>query len=200
MLGPQTTPTPDVAAQQATINAMVTQTIQAIAHGMTATAMAQPTATFTVTATQAPTSTSTPVATAIPILPTAANTKIPATPKPSATATPGNYACQVTAASPSAGTKVTVGADFDASWTVKNTGIKNWEVGYVDLRYESGTKMQTKADAFDVTTAVPSGSSLTLIVDMKAPTTAGKYSATWIITMEGQTMCTMTVNIEAVSS
>ena len=101
--------------------------------------------------------------------------------------------------SPGAGTKFKNDTDFDATWKVQNTGLKNWEAGYVDLRWVSGTKFQTGGDVFDVNTAVAKGGELTLIVDMKAPSTAGKYTASWAVTMEGITMCTISVNIEAVN-
>jgi hypothetical protein len=58
--------------------------------------------------------------------------------------------------------------------------------------------MQTYADVFDENVAVAQGGELTLVVDMKAPTTAGKYSAVWALMMEGVTMCTLPVDIEAV--
>ncbi len=192
-------PTLDPAAQQATIGAAVTQTMQAVAFGQTSTALAFPSSTPTITETIAPTATFTPLATWTPIAPTFTNTPKPTIAKPTATATQANYSCEVTSTSPTAGTKITVNTDFDAAWVVKNTGIKNWEVGYVDLRYVDGTKMQTKADLFDITTAVAKGSTLNVIVDMKAPATAGKYSANWILTMEGTVMCKLTVNIEAVN-
>ena len=69
----------------------------------------------------------------------------------------------------------------------------------MDLSYVSGQKMQTKGDIFDITTAVAPGGELTLIVDMKTPSTAGKYSATWKLSMEGITLCTLPVSIEAVN-
>ncbi len=198
-LGLGATPTPDPLAQQATINAAVTQAMQAISANLTSTAMGLPTSTFTVTPTQAPISTATPIATATKLIPTATKTLVPAPPKPTATATPSAYSCKVIATLPAAGTKINVSTDFDASWTVKNVGTKGWEVGYVDLRYDSGTKMQTGADIFDVTTAVAPGADLTFVVDMRAPATAGKYTANWIVTLDGATMCTLPVSIEAVT-
>ncbi len=98
-----------------------------------------------------------------------------------------------------AGTKVTVNTDFDTTWQWKNIGTRSWEVGYVDLRYDSGQKMQTVADVFDISTAVAPGAETSKVVDMRAPATAGKYTATWKLAMEGITLCTMTVSIEAVN-
>ena len=90
-----------------------------------------------------------------------------------------------------------VNFDFDSVWKVKNTGTKDWEAGYIDLKYISGTKMQTMGDVFDVNTVVLKGGEITLTVDMRAPNTAGKYTASFALVMEGITMCTLPVNIEA---
>lgn len=200
LIAPQTVNTPDPASAQATINAAVTQAMEAIAAQMTSTAMAQPQATATSEPTLAPTATATKVVLPTAIPPTATLVPKPtAKPKPTATATPSDYACQLVAASPAAGTKVTVNTDFDTTWQWKNIGTRTWEVGYVDLRYDSGQKMQTVADVFDISTTVAPGAETSKVVDMRAPATAGKYTATWKLAMEGITLCTMTVSIEAVN-
>jgi len=207
--GQAAAPTMDALAMQATVDAAVANALQAEALKLTSTAAVMPTSTFTETATLESTATETATATATATAtsqPTATiqyivvtNTYIPPTPKPSATPTPTWYSCVATNISPSTGTKMNINADYDATWTVKNNGTKAWEVGYVDLKYASGTKMQTVADIFDVNTAVAQGGEITLIVDMKAPSTAGKYSAAFVLTMEGTTMCVLPVNIEAVA-
>jgi hypothetical protein len=199
LFGPGATPTVDPVAQQATVDAAVAQAIQAISAAQTSTAASLPTSTFTVTATQVPPATSTPEPTATIVFPTAANTLVPVPPKPTATATPADYACNLLSTAPKAGTKIKVDTDFDATWKVKNVGTKVWEIGYLDLRYVSGTKMQTGASIYDVSTAVAVGGDLTLVVDMHTPIKAGKYSATWELTMNGTVMCTLPVNIEAVT-
>lgn len=197
------TPTPDPVAQQATVDAAVAQTLQAVSANLTSTAAALPTSTFTVAPTLEPTATATPEARATVkptiFIPTVANTAVPVPPKPTATATASTYNCKLNSTSPAAGTKINVNTNFDASWKVQNVGTHIWEVGYVDLRYVSGTKMQTKADIFDISTAVAVGGDLTLTVDMHTPTTAGKYTASWVLTMDGATMCTLPVDIEAVN-
>ncbi|MBA4375795.1 MAG: hypothetical protein C0401_06440 [Anaerolinea sp.] len=195
--GPVAAPTLDPLAQQATVNAAVTQAMQTVSADLTSTASALPTSTDTPT--QEPVSTATPEPTATLLIPTATNTFVPPPPKPTATATPAAYACKLISTVPAAGTKINISTDFDAVWKVQNVGTKLWEIGYVDLKYVSGTKMQTVADIFDVTTAVTMGGELTLTVDMKTPSTAGKYTAIWVLTMDGVTMCTLPVSIEAVT-
>lgn len=195
-LNPAASPTLDPAAQQATVDAAVTQAMQTIEADLTSTAAAMPTATFTLTPTAEPTATSTPEPT---ITVTVTNTYIPPTKMPSATATVMAYSCSLVSTSPSSGSKINVSTDFDAKWVVKNNGTKAWEVGYVDLKYVSGEKMQTVADIFDINTATAKGAELTLIVDMKTPAAAGKYKASWVLTMDGTPMCTLPVNVEAVT-
>jgi len=201
LIAPQATPTQDAQSAQATINAAVTQAMESIARQLTSTAAALPT--VAATSTSAPTLASTATATMVilptAIPPTATLIRPTAKPKPTATATPSDYACQLVAASPAAGTKVTVGTDFDTTWQWKNVGTRSWEVGYVDLRYDSGQKMQTVADVLDITVPVAPGAEVSKVVDMRAPATAGKYTATWKLMMENITLCTMTVSIEAVN-
>ena len=198
LLGPAATPTTSPADLQATVDAMVRETIQAAEAKLTSTAAAMPTNTTAPTETTVP-PTNTPQPTATIFIPAPTNTFVPATPKPTLTSTPANYACKLVSTSPTAGTKYSTNWDFDAVWKVQNVGLKTWEIGYVDLKYVSGTKMQTVADIFDVGTAVAPGGELTLIVDMKTPSTAGKYTASWALTLDGAVICTLPVDIEAVA-
>lgn len=192
-------PTPDPLAEQATIDAAVVQAMQTFAADMTSTAAAIPTSTFTLVPTLEPTATFTPEPTAT-LAPPPTNTWVPYTPVPTATATPSAYSCKLVSVSPSDGAKINPNVDFDGVWTVKNVGTQRWEVGLLDLRYMSGTKFQTKGDIFDVSKEVATGTELVLVVDMKSPSTAGKYTASWILTMDGtNALCTLPLNIEVVS-
>lgn len=190
----------DPASQQATVDAAVAATMQTSQEYAALTAQALATSTFTPTPTLEPiataTQTSTPTETAIP--PTATKTYIPTTQKPSVTFTPFLYGCKIVSSSPSSGTKININTDFDAVWTIQNIGSRDWEAGYVDLRFSSGEKMQTVGDVFDMP-ALLKGGELKIIVDMKAPAAAGKHTASWVLMMEGITMCTLPITIEAVT-
>jgi hypothetical protein len=190
----------DPASQQATIDAAVVLTMQTSNENAVLTAQALATSTFTPSPTLEPTATATQTATATEtaIPPTATKTYIPPTQKPSVTFTPFLYGCKIVSSSPSSGAKININTDFDAVWTVQNIGSRDWEAGYIDLRFSSGEKMQTVGDVFDVA-ALIKGGELKLIVDMKAPAAAGKYTASWVLTMEGITMCTLPITIEAVT-
>lgn len=187
--------TPDPLAQKETVDAAVAQALKTFSADLTSTAAALPTSTFTL----APTKTATPAATAT-LTSTPTKTRVPTTPKPTNTASPVAYGCKLISTSPADGTKINVNTDYDAKWVVKNIGTQSWEVGNLDLKYVSGTKMQTIEDVFDINTAVAAGAELTLIVDMKTPSTAGKYTASWILTMDGTTaFCALPLSIEAVN-
>jgi len=196
-LGPQVPPTIDPAVVQATVDAASTQVVLTIAAQLTGTALAQPTNTPTntlvptqaISPTQLPTNT--PQA-------TATNTRVPVTLAPTFTATPANYTCSLVSSSPAAGAKLNINDDFDAVWVVKNTGVKNWEIGTLDLKYDSGQKMQKFFDIIDIPTLIEPTKEYTLRVDMAVPATAGKYNAVWKLMMEGTTLCTLNVSIEAV--
>lgn len=198
-------PTPDPLIQQATVDAAVAQTLQAETVNMTSTAAALPTSTFTaVPPTLEPTATLTPEPTAT-LAPSPTNTKVPNTavpytPVPSATPTQAAFSCKLVSVSPADGTKIKINTDFDGVWVVKNTGTKRWEVGTLDLKYVNGTKFQTKGDVFDVSKEVAPGAEYTLIVDMKTPATAGKVTASWVLTMDGTTVfCTLPLSIEVIN-
>jgi hypothetical protein len=152
-----------------------------------------PTATLAPSATTLPSDTPVPSNTPVPQA-TATNTRIPFTRTPAYTATPKNLNCSITKTTPN-GDRMAAHTDFDARWTVKNTGTDTWTKESFDYKYVSGQKMQKYNDAYDFKTDVASDDTIDIIVDMIAPDKTGSYSATWAI-MKGSTrVCTMTVNI-----
>ncbi|HEX9018953.1 MAG TPA: NBR1-Ig-like domain-containing protein [Anaerolineaceae bacterium] len=193
--GPTLEPTIDT---QPTFSAIQTEAVSTAVMAMTASA---PTATEVVP-TDTPTLTSTPAATSTsaPLPPTATPTK---TPLPTsavvyATPTSASYNCSITSVSPTASDKVKAGVDFDGRWVVKNTGTQTWDSASVDYKYFSGTKFQVHGDSFDFTSSVTTGNSITIIVDMLAPTTPGWYYATWGIVRGNQTICALDLTVQVV--
>lgn len=199
VLGPKTEPTPDAAALQATMNAIASVSVQTLAVELTNTALANPTNTPTPTLEPTPTHTPTLMPSPTQVPPTATNTRVPATATATFTPTPGNYTCQVTNISPALGAKLKTGEDFDMVWTVKNIGLKNWDVGTLDLKYDSGEKMQTHGDVFDINTLVETGKEINLIVDMVMPGSTGSYTATWKLLINGSTLCNLPISLTAVA-
>jgi Ig-like domain from next to BRCA1 gene len=176
------------------VNLIRTQAAQTVIANLTQNA---PTAT-PVTPTSTDTATPTVTLTFTPLPPTARPTAtwIPWTSTPVYSPTPIGFACSITDYFPKSTDSFKVKTDFDGRWVVKNTGTQLWDQHQVDLKYISGTKMQTYADLFDLTATVAAGASLQVIVDMTAPATAGTYTATWAIVQYGLTICTLPLSVK----
>jgi len=168
---------------------------QTVAAAATQTAASIPT--FTPSPTVTPT-----VVTETP-LPTATSTIIfiLSTPTPlvlpsstSASTSSENYSCQITRVSPANGTTFDPRDSFDAFWTVRNNGQKNWDRNSVDYVYSSGDKIHT-ISGYDLSENVRTGNSIDLGVDMQAPKNSGNYSTTWTMRAGSKTFCTLTLSI-----
>lgn len=149
-----------------------------------------PTATLMPTATVPAGPTNTPVpptATITPTRPFIAWTQTP-------TAGPVDYQCSITAVSPKATDKLTVGQSFDGKWSLKNTGTKTWSAGDVDVRYSAGTKFQTKTDLVDLPNDVAPNGTVDIVVDMAAPSTDGTYNTTWVMGLPDGASCNLTLS------
>uniref|UniRef100_A0A7C4KFA6 Nbr1 FW domain-containing protein n=1 Tax=Anaerolinea thermolimosa TaxID=229919 RepID=A0A7C4KFA6_9CHLR len=184
-----------------TLDAARTQAAQTVAAEIASRATATP---LPPTATLAPTATELPSPTALPTFtpsntppppPTATNTFIPFTPTNTATSTPTDYSCSVTFVSPATGTTFSPRTDFDAKWTLKNTGTQTWLVSEIDYKYLSGDKMHKYNDLYDLPKEVKSGESVDIIVDMLSPEKAGSYKAVWGLVRGSRTICEFSVNI-----
>ncbi|GAB4485214.1 MAG: hypothetical protein Fur0016_10000 [Anaerolineales bacterium] len=106
-----------------------------------------------------------------------------------------DYACNLVSQKPKDWTKMQRRNIFDATWTVRNTGTKNWGKSGIDLRYVSGTKMHTYGDSYDLSKDVGPGKSITLIVDMISPKNKGYYTAVWGLYKGNQLFCKLSVTI-----
>lgn len=190
-------PTQDVAQTLDAARTQAAQTVEAdIASRPTATLPA--TATLAATATELPSPTAAPSFTPVntlPPLPTATNTRIPATPTITPTSTPSDYNCSITTVSPAANTEFAKRADFDGRWTVKNTGTQTWLASDVDYRYVSGEKMQKKNDVYDLPKDVKPGESVDIIVDMLAPDVTGTFKTAWGLARSDRVFCNLNITI-----
>jgi hypothetical protein len=194
----------NTAGRNPTASVDITATADAIrtesAQTVVADYASRPTATqLPSTATLAPSATEVPSATSAPTeVPVAATNTPPPTKTPGyagPTITPNSYVCIITAFSPAYGASFSPGADFDARWTVKNTGSKTWSSGEIDYRFISGQAMHTGASVYDLPKNVAAGESIELIVDMLAPGSAGAYATTWSINMGATSICPLPVHI-----
>jgi len=190
---PAPTPSPTAVPTidpQPTFNAIATQAVQTMVADLTLNA---PTATpVTPTATPAPTETPAPTNTPAPTE-TPTRVFIPWTATP--TATQAAYACTVTGVSPTTSDTIKVDQDFDAKWSLKNTGTKTWIAGNTDIGFIDGTKFQTSGDLFDLSSDVAPNGTYTVVIDMKAPSSDGTYSAQWGIFLEDGSVCTLNLKI-----
>jgi hypothetical protein len=105
-----------------------------------------------------------------------------------------NLSCQVVRVSPANGTSFGPRDDFDAVWTVRNNGQRNWDRSNIDHIYSSGEKIH-KVSGYDLDENVKTGNSIDLGVDMQAPKNEGTYTTTWTLRSGDKTFCSMTLTI-----
>jgi hypothetical protein len=184
-------PTQQPVVDPGLINTLIAQTANA---ALTSTAAALPSATPTpiVTPTR-PTDTPAPTATSTVIFvfftPTAR-----ILPTFTAESSDANFACQVTKVSPPNGSVFNPRDDFDAFWTVRNIGKRNWDRNDVDYLYSSGAKIH-KVSGYDLEENVAINRSLNLGVDMRAPKDPGTYSTVWTMRRGDRTFCELRLTI-----
>ena len=184
---PNSVPTQDVAM---TLDAARTQAAMTVAADIASRATATPlppTATIAPSATELPSATPQPTlapTNTLPPPPTATNTFIPFTPTITNTPTPSDYNCTITSSSPASNAQFGKKDEFDAKWTIKNTGTKDWVTNDMDFRYISGEKMQKYNDVYDLSKNVAKNESIDFIVDMIAPNATGNFSANWALVFQ----------------
>jgi hypothetical protein len=102
-------------------------------------------------------------------------------------------ACKIVSTTPTGSLQVK--QDFDAAWTVKNTGSSNWDMHAVDYKYVSGTKMNKYKSLYDLSQTVKPGETVKIIVDMLAPSLAGASSVNWAIVQGSTTLCNLPLSV-----
>ena len=190
-LGTPSVPTMDPNA----VNTFIAQTVNAAS---TQTAASIPT--FTPSPTITPTvATETPVPTATSTIIFVLSTPTPLV-IPTFTSSGGggtsseNFSCQVTRVTPANGTRFNPRDDFDAVWTVRNNGQRNWDRNSIDIVYSSGDRIH-KISGYDLDENVRVGNSIDVGVDMQAPKDAGTYNTTWVMSRGDDEFCTLTLSI-----
>jgi hypothetical protein len=178
------------------INTFIAQTVEA-ASTQTAAAMptSTPTATFTPTPPNTDTPEPTPTPTVIFILSTPTPFVIPTFTGVSSGATSDrNFACQVVRVRPANGSRLSPRTDFDAFWTVRNIGKRDWDRNSVDYFYLSGDQFH-KVSGYDMQKDVRVGETVEIGVDMEAPRDNGTYTTYWTLQVGGEQFCTMSLTI-----
>ncbi len=169
------------------VNTIVVQTAQAAASQTAAALPPTLTPTLTPVPTRTPTQTPLPSPTFLFILSTLTKT-------PTLSASASDYACQLTGQTPSDGSTMTKKQSFVASWTVENTGQATWDSQSVDFVYVTGAKLAT-VKATDLPKSVAPGKSVTLSVNMVAPSGADTYKTAWTLEQGKNSFCRLTITI-----
>ena len=125
--------------------------------------------------------------------------------KPVTTGTPNatqppivTTACQIVSVKPAAGKEFNPNTDFDMVVELKNTGTSDWDPAKVDIRFISavgGVTLHQGGNAFDLQALVKPQENYTVIVDMKAPGSAGSYGETWALADGNTVLCQWNVSI-----
>jgi hypothetical protein len=107
------------------------------------------------------------------------------------------WTCVVKSVSPPRGGTVQAGKEFYVTWTVLNTGTKNWTTTTIDFIYKSGYRHEGKPIQ-DLWKNVPSGRTINLQVLFKAPKVPSEYAANWTLRVGNYSFCEMRATFEVV--
>lgn len=105
------------------------------------------------------------------------------------------YACSLVKKYPADWTRVVSRYDFDAKWTLRNTGTYPWRITAIDYAYRSGTRMHKYLDRYDIRYRVNPGYTTDIVVDMIAPKAVGTYSTTWGLMNGSKNFCSFNIYI-----
>ncbi len=91
---------------------------------------------------------------------------------------------ELSSQTPNDGAYIRAGSDFDIVFTIKNTGTRAWNTKFY-LKFVSGVSGQTQNGTPVTLMYIPSGvavgSTVTLVIDMVAPSSPGTYSSNWAL-------------------
>jgi hypothetical protein len=103
-----------------------------------------------------------------------------------------SWTCLVTGSSPPRNVPQKPGEDFYVTWTVMNTGTKDWPNTGIDFFYESGYRTEQR-QIQDLWHSVESGSSIDLKVLLVAPKESDTYNVIWALKVGHTTFCRMRI-------
>lgn len=133
-----------------------------------------------------------------PIPPTATVTATvtqTATARPTLTPLPPKTGCQLISQTPRGKTRMGPREDFDAIWTIQNSGYAEWDNDEIDFRYLRGTKLQKRTDVFVLPGNVKPQDTVDIRVDMVAPAEPGEYISVWGLMDGDRLLCAVTIDI-----
>jgi len=107
--------------------------------------------------------------------------------------------CAVVSQSPADGTVIGLGAPFNTTWVLQNTGTAKWDQGEYDIRFAGAANnvyLHTGPDVYDLTTTVQPGSTYNFTVAMLAPFGPGTFGELWQVVLGNQPACDFYVYIQ----
>jgi hypothetical protein len=188
LAGCNAAPQPVVSTQNPTadLGLIRTQAAQTVVAQITAEALLHPSETPTVvppTATTAPTNTAVPTLTPIPTATTATggSGSLGGGGSVYVKATPTYYtdSAQLVSQNIPDGKTFPSGADFDVTWTFKNTGVREWNTKFY-IKYLSGD-LKPKQDIYMLPNTLAKGHTVAMTADFHAPLNPGRYTSNWAL-------------------
>jgi len=119
---------------------------------------------------------------------------VESTPPPSS----GTAGCMLVSQSPADGTTFSIGAPFNTTWVLQNTGTTKWDQGEYDVAFVGAYNnnwLHTGPDIYDLTTSVQPGATYNVTVPMLAPFGPGQFGELWQLSYGSQMVCQFWVYI-----
>ncbi len=110
----------------------------------------------------------------------------------------GTSGCTLVSQTPVDGTVIGLGAPFDTTWVLQNTGAAKWDQSEYDILFvgaEDNVYLHTGPDRYDLSTTVQPGSTYNITVPMLAPFGPGQFGEVWQVVHGSQPVCQFYVYI-----
>jgi len=103
----------------------------------------------------------------------------------------GSRACVLISQSPTDGTLMAAGKSFDMTWTFQNVGSTTWNENTTDVGFvaAAGGVRLSSVDLLDLSTSVKPGEKYSVVIPMKASSSAGQFGETWSINENSTNFC-----------
>ena len=109
------------------------------------------------------------------------------------------YSCQVQAKSPVDNTSFSPEETFGITWTIENTGPKDWPANSIDVIFMDGHRIHSGADALDINRQILDGQTAELLLSFKAPKNPGIYTSNWALSRGATHFCKFSITIQVVN-
>jgi hypothetical protein len=113
--------------------------------------------------------------------------------------TGGSTGCTIAGQTPSDGSLIAKGSQFDTVWVIKNSSTTNWDQAQFDIYYVGAVNnvpLHTGSDRYDLTISVQPGWTYNFYMPMIAPSDQGVYGELWRIGTSSQIVCQFWIYVE----